>query len=45
MLEIDSTDVADYEHDSEHTILMDEVVQNDHDLLYLDTYLKEVFRG
>ncbi len=44
MPEVDTADVINYEHDHEHDLLLDEVVQEDHDLLYLDTYLKEIFR-
>ena len=44
MPEVDTVDVSTYEHDPEHELLLDEVVQNEHDLLYLDSYLKETFR-
>ena len=44
MVEFDTVDQTGSEHDAEHELLLNHVVQDDHELLYLDTYLSEFLR-
>jgi hypothetical protein len=42
MEDLDKND--NYEHDDE-TMFLSDVVREDHELLFLDSYLRDVFRG
>ena len=43
MLEIYDSIQTEPLHDAEHVLMMDHVFEHDHELLYIDAYLKDLF--
>lgn len=46
MQEIDNNSISDnVDHIDEHHLFMNDVIQDDHQLLYLDSYLSEILNN